>query len=118
VNAVLGIRDLQVRCIIGHYPHERETPQSLLITVELDLDVRAARSDLLTDTLDYDALAALLAERAQTGRYHLIEAYAQEASDAVLARWPHIQGLRLEVRKPEAIPGAAAAFIRLDRKKT
>ena len=111
-----GLHDLRVECIVGIYEHERRTPQSVLMDVQLDYDfAAAAASDAIADALDYNGVAAAIAELAARRAFQLIETMAEETAAMLLARLPEVRRVRLEVRKPAAVPAAACSFVRVDR---
>ena len=53
----LRLDGLEVECVIGDLPCERERAQRLLVNVELEVSDRAAETDDLADAADYAALA-------------------------------------------------------------
>lgn len=114
-----GLKNLEVAGIVGVYPRERERPRRVLFDIEVDYDVAsAARSDALADALDYDGIAAAVAELVRRRRFALLETLAEEAAALLLDRFGRARCVRLEVRKPEAVPGAACAFVRVERSRS
>jgi dihydroneopterin aldolase len=112
----IGLHDLRVDCIVGIHPHERETPQAVFVDLELDYDFGpAAVSDAIGDAVDYTALTALVAALLQERRFQLLEAMAEAAATEVLGHDAHVAAVRLEIRKPAAVPGAANSFVRISR---
>ena len=110
----IGLKNLHIDCIVGIYPHERTAEQPLFVDVEVDHQFdRAAQSETVSETVDYDHLAAFLTELATDKRYQLIETFAKDAVDGILARWPDVLGVRIEIRKPNAVPAADASFVRV-----
>lgn len=110
----IGLKNLHIECIVGIYPHEREGEQPLFVDVEVDHEFdRAARAEHVDETVDYDHLAALLTALATEKKYQLIETFAKEAIEAILGRWADVLGVRIEIRKPHAVPAAAASFVRV-----
>ncbi|MCO4770602.1 MAG: dihydroneopterin aldolase [Deltaproteobacteria bacterium] len=110
----IGLKNLHIECIVGIYPHERTDEQPLFVDIEVDHDFdRAAAAEHVDETVDYDHLAALLTKLATEQRYQLIETFAKDAIDQIMARWSDVLGVRIEVRKPNAVPAAAASFVRL-----
>ncbi len=113
-----GLRNLRVDCIVGIYAHERQATQPVFIDVELDYDFAApAASDAIADAVDYDGVASGLSELLQRRQYQLIETMAEEAAALLLARAAAVTAVRLEIRKPEAVPAAACSFVRLERRR-
>lgn len=80
---VEGIRALGTH---GVLPEEQSRPQPFEVDVELTSDLAAAgRSDALSDTVDYGAVAAGVVEIVETTRYRLLEALAARVAEACLA---------------------------------
>jgi dihydroneopterin aldolase len=114
-----GLQGLRVDCIVGIYDAERTTRQSLLVDVELDYDfAAAAASDAIGDTVDYDDVARAVTELAERRAFHLIETMAEDTAAMLLARLPVLRRVRLEIRKPAAVPAASCAFVRVERMRS
>jgi dihydroneopterin aldolase len=110
----VSIRDLAVSAVIGVHDWEREIEQTLVISVDMAADVRAAAaSDDLADALDYSAVAETIAAMLRDGKFRLIETAAERVAGRLLADFP-LTWLRLELRKPIA-KGAYTAIITLER---
>jgi len=100
VTDYVSVRDLSVAAVIGVHPWEREIEQTLLISVEMAANVRAAAaSDDLADALDYSAVAATIAAVLREGKFRLIETAAERIAGRLLADFP-LSWLRLDLRKP------------------
>ena len=115
---ILSLHGLEVRCIVGVYPHERDTPQPVIVDVDLTVDTRsAAEHEELGETIDYGFLCGELRFLLEHGRFRLIETAAH-----VLARWillptlgrPRVDEVRLRIEKPAAL-GGARPFITIVR---
>jgi len=118
VKGVIGLVGLRIQCIIGIHPHERTEEQPVLVDLEVERDfAAAAASDDFAHTSDYTAMADLLTELARQRRYRLLETFAEEAAQALFRQFPEVDSLRLELRKPEAVPAADASFVRIERRR-
>ena len=53
---VLSLNQLEVDCVIGERPDERERLQRLVIDAKLEISSASAESDDLSDTADYALL--------------------------------------------------------------
>jgi len=107
----LELCGLEVACVIGALPEERDREQRLTVDVELTLDLGpAARSDKLRDTVDYAALAESIRSALRCSRFHMIEAAARCVSDVCLAD-PRVASVRVRIEKPGAVPGLRAAAV-------
>ena len=110
----IGLKNLHIECIVGIYPHERVDEQPLYVDIEVDHDFdRAAAAEHVDETVDYDHIAELLTTLATERKYQLIETFAKDGIDQILDRWEDVLGVRIEVRKPNAVPAAAASFVRM-----
>jgi dihydroneopterin aldolase len=95
----ITIVDLEVSLHVGVTDEERAKPQRLLLTVDLDLDfASAARTDRLTKTIDYFAVAQRLLHYGEGRSWKLIEKLATDIADLVLAEF-HPESVRVEVKK-------------------
>lgn len=111
-----GLQGLRVECIVGIHPHERETPQSVLFDIDLDYDfAAAATADTIVGAVDYTAVASQVAELAKRRQFQLIETMAEESAAMLLAQFPEVGAVRIEIRKPAAVPAAACSFVRVER---
>lgn len=116
---ITGLHNLRVDCIVGVYPHEREKTQPVFLDIELSYDFKfAAQSDSIADAVDYDRVASLATRLIQTKKFQLIEAMAEATAAMLLAQMPDVQAVRLEIRKPAAVPAAANSFVRVERDRS
>lgn len=89
----------------GVLPQERRDGQSFIVDLVVELDLSsAARSDQLTDTVDYAALAAGVLEVVEGEPCNLIEAVADRIATRVMAD-ARIQRVVVTLHKPEAPVG-------------
>jgi dihydroneopterin aldolase len=96
------IRDLQVFARHGLLPEEAALGQRFALDIDAYLDLEAAgRSDDFARTVGYDALIEV-ATQAFSARRKLIEAAAESVASAILARFPPVERVIVEVRKPAA----------------
>lgn len=80
------VKDLRLDTRIGVTDEERESPQPVLIDLELGLDLQTAgRSDRLTDTLDYAAVTEEVAGLVRSGSRDLLEHLAEGIAEVLLA---------------------------------
>ena len=112
IPAVLEIQGLAVSCIIGDLPHERTTPQQIVLHVFLSLDLsQVAHSDSLNHTVNYVEVAALCHRVAVDGQYRMIETLAVKMAQAIRDTYPQVQQARVQLQKAGTIPHARAAVI-------
>ena len=91
----IRIVDLEVFANHGVFPEENALGQKFIVNLVLSGDFSAAcKSDALDDSVDYGAVC------------HLVEAVA----DAVLGRFPLVQEIDIELKKPWAPIGLPVAY--------
>ncbi|EIJ41537.1 dihydroneopterin aldolase [Beggiatoa alba B18LD] len=112
----IGIKDLEILCIIGIYPAEREHEQPLLLSLEAEYPFKAAaQTEDIQQTIDYAVIAQQLTDLAIEGKFQLIETLAERSAQYLLKTYPQIQRIILEIKKPKAIPSAAYPYVRIER---
>jgi 7,8-dihydroneopterin aldolase/epimerase/oxygenase len=91
-----GIRALGAH---GVLPEEQTRPQPFEVDIALAVDLDpAARSDALSDTVDYDALTAKVIRILEAGGCALLETLAARIADACRTD-ARVQGVTVTVRK-------------------
>lgn len=112
--AIFRIEDLRVDTVIGVYDWERDLRQRLLVSMEIYYDVRkAAQTDCLADTMDYDTLARAIRARAENQSFQLIESLAMDVLAEVMSR-PGVTRATINVCKPGAIKDAEYVEVEVD----
>lgn len=119
---LVAIRELAVDCVVGVYPHERDTPQPLVLDVEMQLDTEAAAmKERLSRSVDYHAISRQIVFLLQSCRFRLIETAAHVLARYLLAppaageRRAQIDALKLRLTKPGALGGGAIPSVEIHR---
>ena len=106
------LKDLQVFAHHGVLPEEARLGQRFAVDVTAYLDLHAAgTSDDYTDTVCYDAMTKAVTETLTQRRFRLIEAAADAVAATVLERFPAVERVAVEVRKPAAPIDAVFAHV-------
>lgn len=111
------IKNLRIDTVIGVYDHEKSAPQALRLDLELRLDARrAARSDALADTVDYDEVCAAVKDFGRRQRFELLERFSHELAGYLMDRFP-MRSLSLTAWKSVAglLPAEIAVRVDVDR---
>lgn len=112
------IKNLRVQAVLGIYPQERVTPQTVLVSVWVETDTRqAGQSDSIEACLDYEQLANRLKAHTQTARRLTVEALAEDLASVCLET-PGAQAVTLRVEKPEAYPDADSVGVEIFRRRS
>ena len=110
------VEGLEIECIVGIYPHEREIPQLLLVDVDIDHEIgEAVESEKVDATVDYVDLAEAITALAVDGRYQLLETFASDGCDLLIKRFGASRA-RVKVMKPAAVPAASWAAVQIEKR--
>lgn len=119
---VIAIEGLVVDCVVGVYPHERDTPQPLRLDLYLEVDTRtAAERERLRDSVDYAAITTQLSFLLGACRFHMLETAAHALARYLLMppalgeRRAQVEALRLRLTKPSALGGRAIPYLEICR---
>ena len=116
---VIALRGHRVLAYCGALPEEQERRQPFEIDLDIEADLSTAGiSDVLSDTIDYGAIAAAVDDAIVGGRFVLIERVAQVVADVVLAH-PQATAVTVEVRKvrPPVPQDLATSGVRIRRSR-
>lgn len=114
---IIGFKQHRIRCLIGNNEAERQHEQEIFVDLKIKIDFsRCAESDDLRDSVCYLFLSEFCTQLAQQNRYRLLEAFASDAIEQLLAL-PPIQWVWIRIMKPQALPSAEYALIELESSK-
>jgi FolB domain-containing protein len=109
------IKNLHAHGILGVNPHERVTPQPILINIAIELDTHtAAEADDLSHSVSYSDLARKVKTHTETAHRLTVEALAADIARICLAE-PGVQKATVRVEKPEAVPEAETVGVEIER---
>ncbi len=108
----IKIADLEVFANHGVFPEENKLGQKFLVSAVLHVDLQqACVSDRLSDSLDYGAVCQLIDSTMRKSTCNLIERAAEEVAQAILATYPIVKRVDLELKKPWAPIGLPLAYV-------
>ncbi|MBX3477041.1 MAG: dihydroneopterin aldolase [Brevundimonas sp.] len=100
------VRGLTIQAGIGVYDHEQGRLQTLVVSVRLTLAPQSV--ERLSDTVNYETVAAAARAIAAEGHVGLVETFAQRLALACLDD-PRVRRAEVTIDKPGALAGAEAA---------
>jgi dihydroneopterin aldolase len=107
---LIRIRGLEIDCIVGVRPLEREREQRVHIDLALGMDLSpAGRTGRIALTCDYDEIAGEVIALLRFRRYHLIEMATEEITAMLLGVHPALEMVDIRLDKPAALDGRARA---------
>jgi len=94
------ISELRLDILVGVYDWEQQVPQKVQFDLEFALqDARAAKSGMLSDTIDYAAVVARLEESLKARHFGLLEKLAEHVAELVMrdfkAPWVRVSVTKL-----------------------
>ena len=112
------IERLELYCVIGINPWERQTKQLITIDIDMHTDLsKAGTSDSIEDTINYrDVCKSIIAE-IENSTYDLIEAIGVRVANTCLAD-DLTQSVEVTIRKPGAVRQSAAVGVVIRRSKS
>lgn len=97
----LILRELHFIARHGVLPEEHENSQHFSATLELELPLApAGRSDRLDQTIDYCAVQAVVRRIIEGSHRKLIETLAETVATELLAAFPTVSAVTVEILKP------------------
>ena len=105
---ILELNGLDVDCIIGDRPDERDRAQRLTVDVRLEIGDEAASSDDLSDTVDYAVLTERIRTALAAAKCRMIERAAKVVCDLCLED-PKVRAVHVRVTKTGAVAHLASA---------
>jgi 7,8-dihydroneopterin aldolase/epimerase/oxygenase len=109
------VHGLTAECVIGFIDWERRVRQTVVIDLELAADCRrAARSDEVSDTLDYRKVVRRVLAFVEASQCHLIETLAEGVARTLLEEFP-LEWVRISLSKPGAFRHSRDVGVMLER---
>ena len=114
MNDTIIISDIKAQCFIGVPDEERNAPQSLLISLELEADfTKASAEDDLMATINYHEVYLRVQEVCADGERKLIETLAEDIASSILAKFG-VKCIRVEIKK-FILPATAYVSVKIER---
>jgi 7,8-dihydroneopterin aldolase/epimerase/oxygenase len=111
-RSTIFIRNLMVHGSIGALSHERHGPQPIRISVEMEVPTIIDHGDQLDKVVPYHPIVGRIHAILAEGHVELVETLAQRIIAAAFDE-PRLLSVTVTVEKPDVIPDAEAAGIRL-----
>lgn len=117
-GTILRIRKLRLSMMIGILPQERLAPQTVEISIDMQVDIAAAPTEGAQDYVSYAPIVEHLIALSDAKRHiDLVEQLANEVFEFVFAD-PRVRSASVEIMKPEIFEQADAVGIRIARENT
>lgn len=113
-RASIGIRELELFCILGVNDEERREEQPVTVTLEFEYDAEtASRRDDIREAINYDRVVSMVSEHITWQKYQLMEAACGGIISMLRDAYPELLMIRVEVAKPKAVARAKESYCRM-----
>ena len=108
----IHIENLEFYARHGVFPEETKLGQKFIISLVMYTDTRAAgKKDELELSIDYGEVSHFITEYMEKNTFKLIEAAAENLAGELLLRYPLLEGVELELKKPWAPVGLPMEYV-------
>ncbi len=114
-KTIVRIDRLKLPLFIGVLPHERKAAQSVVISIDMNVNIPDQPSEAEQDYVSYAPIVEYLQSVSDSQRHiDLVEELADEIF-AQLFTDARVEAVRVEVIKPEIFPQAAGVGVVIER---
>lgn len=118
----IELREIELQCVVGVYPRERQVPQPLRLEVAMGLDTqRAGEKESLAASVNYADVLSQLLFLLQSCQFRMLETAAHALAAYLLAppfpgeRRAQLQRVRIRLEKPQVLGGLAVPSLSIER---
>jgi len=112
------VQGLELYCVIGLQPWERQVMQKVRIDLQMTADCAPpAVADDPALALDYRAVSKRVQQLVEGSSFQLVETLAEQIAAAVLTDFPRAVSVTVRVAKPGAVRFAEAVGVEIERSR-
>ncbi len=112
------VQGLELYCVIGLQPWERQVMQKVRIDLAIETDCRpAGAADDPALALDYRAVSKRVQQLVEGSAFQLVEAMAERIAGAVLTDFAGADTVLVRVAKPGAVRFAEGVGVEIERRR-
>ena len=112
---IIYLHGIRIETIIGIYEWERRARQTVLVDVDMGMDLRtAAATDRIEDTLNYKAVAQRIVDYGNSCDFQLLETLAEKIAEILLREFK-TPWCRLRLNKQGVVKGAQDVGVIIER---
>lgn len=112
------VKELSLPFSIGILDHERTAPQTVVLSIEMDVDIPRDANDAAQNYVSYAPIVEHLTDISRSARHiDLVEQLADEIFDFVF-KDARVLRARVAVMKPEIFAAAASVGVVIERENT
>jgi len=115
--AIIRIKNLLVRTIIGFNPEERVNRQDVIINAEIEVDAtEAIKADDQQIIYDYKLITKAIIALVQNSKFNLLEKLTHEVLQLIMQD-RRVNRARVEIDKPQALSFSESVSVELEAKR-
>ena len=112
------IKDLTLDLKLGYYDLEKDKPQKVKFTLEIDYrDKKPTNDKDLKSIVNYDKIVKLIKKLVKNKHYHFLETLAEDVFDE-LFKDKRIDKITLQIEKLEIIKDCSSVGIQISKKRS
>lgn len=115
--AIIRIKNILARTIIGYNPEERVNRQDVIINIEIEVDVsKAVSTDHQEGIYNYKAITKSLITFVSESKYNLLEKLTYEVLQLVM-KDERVSRAKVEIDKPHALRFSESVSVEMEEKR-
>ena len=112
------IKDLTLDLMLGYYDFEKDKPQKVKFTLEVDYrDKKPTNDKDLNSIVNYDKIVKLIKKLVKNKHYNFLETLAEDVFDE-LFKDKRIDQITLQIEKLEIIKNCSSVGIQISKKRS
>ena len=112
------IKDLTLDLMLGYYDFEKDKPQKVKFTLEVDYrDKKPTNDKDLNSIVNYDKIVNLIKKLVKNKHYNFLETLAEDVFDE-LFKDKRIDKITLQIEKLEIIKDCSSVGIQISKKRS
>ena len=112
------IKDLTLDLMLGYYDFEKDKPQKVKFTLEIDYrDKKPTNDKDLNSIVNYDKIVKLIKKLEKNKHYNFLETLAEDVFDE-LFKDKRIDKITLQIEKLEIIKDCSSVGIQISKKRS
>ena len=112
------IKDLTLDLMLGYYDFEKDKPQKVKFTLEVDYrDKKPTNDKDLNSIVNYDKIVKLIKKLVKNKHYNFLETLAEDVFDE-LFKDKRIDKITLQIEKLEIIKDCSSVGIQISKKRS
>ncbi len=115
--AIIRIKNLLVRTIIGFNPEERVNRQDVIINAEIEVEAsKAIETDNQEGIYDYKAITKAIITLVQDSKFNLLEKLTHEVLQLIM-KDDRVLRAKVEIDKPQALRFSESVSVELEARR-